>query len=279
MKRMRTRVQIVVIGLVLAVHALGDLAVLTTDLPVFGGWYLFLMAWPLSRGSLIALWAGFSPVRSYVRFPVAVVATAWAWYVAMKAFQVAAAHGAESASVATMFATQALIVLVATSAGRLLWRWRRLRQGSQSEDPLIPQYSLRFLLLWTTLLSIMLGAGRIVFVQLEWTSDVLQREYFYHNPMLAVHNAVFALLVFASLVGRTWMLRRILLAVVLIFAIGYFQMDVFSFAFRNPGAGASLATFLFLAGFQAAYLYATLLPLRLTGCFGGRKVCGHDQGE
>ncbi len=265
---MRTRAQIVVIALVLVVHALGDLAVIT--LGWTGGWYLlFLLAWPLSQGSLIALWAGLSRVRSYVRFPVAVVATAWAWYVAMIALD-EAVNDEVSAGWAAMFVTQALIVLVAISAGWLLCRWRRLRQGSQCEDPLIPQYSLRFLLLWTTLLSIMLGAGRIVFAQLEWTSDVVQSDFFYFLSMLGLHNAVFALLVFASLVGRTWLLRRILLAVVLIFAVGYFEIDVLLFVFGDTG-GESLALYLFLAGFQAAYLYATLLPLRFVGCFGSHQ--------
>ncbi len=268
---MRTRAQIVVIALVLIVHAMGDLAVLTLDWT--GGWYLVFLAWPLSQGSLIALWAGISRARSYVRFPIAVVATAWAWYVAMIVLS-----GPELAGWATMFATQALIVCVAISAGRLLWRWRRLRRGSQSEEPLIPQYSLRFLLLWTTLLSIMLGTGRTVFARLGWTSDVVGSEYFYFFPVLGLHNAVFALLVFASLVGRTWLLRRILMALVLIFAVGYFEIDVFSFAFENAG-GPSLADFLFLAGFQAAYLYATLLPLRFVGCFGGEKMYGPDPGE
>ena len=274
---MRTRTQIVVIALVLVVHALGDLALVTADLTIRDDWGLFLLAWPLSQGSLIALWAALSGVRSYVRFPVAAVATAWAWYVTVAILGNAGTHGEESAGWAAMFATQALIVLVAIAAGRPLWRWRRLRRGSPSEDPLIPQYSLRFLLLWTTLLSIMLGAGRIVFVQLEWTSDVVQWEYFYFFPMLGLHNAVFALLVFASLVGRTWMLRRILMALVLIFAIGYFEVYVYLFAFGNPGV--SLVVFLLLAGFQAAYLYATLLPLRFVSCFGGEKMYGPDQGE
>ncbi len=274
---MRTRTQIVVIALVLAVHALGDLALVIFDPEVSDDWGLFIFAWPMSRVSLIALWVGISRFRSYVRFPVAVVATAWTWYVMFKPLGNAGVDAEESAGFAAMFATQVLIVLVAISAGRLLWRWRRLRRGSQSEDRLIPQYSLRFLLLWTTLLSIMLGAGRIVFAQLGWTPDVVGWEYFYYYPMLGVHNAVFALLVFASLVGRTWLLGRILLDLGLIFAVGYFESDVFSFAFDE--AMDSRAMCLFLAGFQAAYLYATLLPLRFCGCFGGGKMYGPDPGE
>ena len=274
---MRTRTQIVVIVLVLVVHALGDLAMVTTGVTIRGGWELFIFAWPMSRVSLIALWVSISRARSYVRFPVAVVATAWALFVAMMAVD-APRDDEASAALATMFATQALIVFLAILAGQFLWRWGRLRQGSQCEDPLIPQYSLRFLLLWTTLLSIMLGAGRIVFARLEWTSDVVGWEDFCFFSMLGLHNAVFVLLVFASLVGRAWLFRRILIALVLIFAVGYFEKKVCLFTFGYM-FGFPLADFLFLAGFQAAFLYATLLPLRFVGCFGGGKMYGPDSGE
>ncbi len=266
---MRTRTQIVVIALVLVVHALADLALVTADLTIRGSWELLIFAWPMSRVSLIALWASISRARSYVRFPVAVVATAWAWCVLNMALDISLDHEI-SAVLATLFVVQALIVCVAISAGRLLWRWRRLRKGLQSEEPLIPQYSLRFLLLWTTLLSIMLGAGRIMFGWLEWASDVVEWEDFCFFSMVALHNAAFALLVLASLVGRTWLLRRILLALAMIFAIGYFEMAMFSLILGDP-RGGSIADFLFVAGFQAAYLYATLLPLRLTGCFGSHQ--------
>jgi len=132
------------------------------------------------------------------------------------------------------------------------------------------QFSLRFLLLWTTLLALMLGLGSTAFQRLGWTPEVVKWEYFYFCPVLGAGNALFALIVLASLAGRAWLLVRMPLATTLIGVLGYAQWYVLMLLFGNTG-GVMTTDFVLLAVYQAAYLYATPLPLHWAGCLPGEK--------
>jgi len=65
---MKTTRQAVVICLLLAAHAALDLVLLASGWELHGTWDLFLLAWPLSQGSLIALWAAVSRIRSFLQY-------------------------------------------------------------------------------------------------------------------------------------------------------------------------------------------------------------------
>lgn len=259
---------IVVICLVLGAHVLLDLLLLGGGWEVRGGWDLFLLAWPLSQGSLVAVWAALSPMRSYVRFPAALLALAWTWFLTVEVLTAYEATGEESAGWAAMFATQALAILILATVGRLVCqRIERRRSGGSEGDFRPVQFSLAFLLLWTTILAVVLGLGRTVLAALGWTAEVVKWQYFFFCPVLGACNAAFALIVLASLVGRNWLVARVLLATILVAVLGYAEWHLFMLLFGDTG-GVKEEEFLMLAAFEAAYLYATLLPLRLCGCFG-----------
>lgn len=265
---MKNSRETVVICLVLTAHVVVDLLLLIGDWEARGGADLFLLTWPLSQGSLIAMWAAISRMRSYLRLPAGLLGMCWTWFLTVGVLGGVSLHGAESAGWAAMSATQALSILILTTAGYLIGHQiKRRRSGVTEGDSRPLQFSLGFLLLWTTLLAMMLGLGRTVFAKLGWTTEVTQWEYFWFCPVLGACNAVFALLVLGSLIGHTWLIARILLATVLIGVLGYSQWHLFVFLFGETG-GMKIGEFITLAAFQAVYVYATLLPLRLCGCFG-----------
>jgi hypothetical protein len=260
--------QVVLICAVLAVHVAADFLLLVGNSRIDGGWSLFLLALPFSQGSLIAIWAAVSRMRSYLRFPAALLGLCWIWFLTVTVLDPYSARSPESAGWAATFAIQALCILILTTAGHLAWRQiKRRRPGGRAEDPQPLQFSLRFLMLWTTLLAVILGVGQFAFAQLGWTSEVVEWQYFWFCPVLGACNAVFAVIVLVSLVGRAWLIARILLAVMLVGVLGYSQWHLFVLLFADTG-GLAIIDLLILAGFQAVYLYATLLPLRLCGCFG-----------
>jgi len=260
-----------VICLLLAAHAALDLVLLASGWELHGTWDLFLLAWPFSQGSLIALWAAVSRIRSFLRFPAALLGIVWTWFLTVRVLGLVSLRGGESAGWAAMFATQALSILVLTTGCCLIWQLvRRRRPGGRAADTRPVQFSLRFLLLWTTLLALMLGLGQTAFQRLGWTPQVVQWEYFYFCPVLGAGNALFALIVLASLTGRAWLLVRMLLATTLVGMLGYAQWHVLMLLFGNTG-GVAIFDFALLGIYQAAYLYATLLPLRWAGCLPGEK--------
>lgn len=268
---MKTTRQAVVICLLLAAHAALDLVLLASGWELHGTWDLFLLAWPLSQGSLIAIWAAVSRIRSFLRFPAALLGIVWTWFLTVRVLGLVSLGGGESAGWAAMFATQALSILVLTTACCLIWQLvRRRRPGATDADPRPVQFSLRFLLLWTTLLALMLGLGQTAFQRLEWTPQVVNWQYFYFCPVLGAGNALLALIVLASLAGRAWLFVRMLLATTLIGTLGFAQWYVLMLLFGNTG-GVMTTDFALLAVYQAAYLYATPLPLHWAGCLRGEK--------
>jgi hypothetical protein len=174
-----------------------------------------------------------------------------------------------------MFATQALSILVLVTAGRLIWRLiKRGRLGATDADTRPVQFSLRFLLLWMTLLAVILGLGSTAFQRLGWTPQVVRWEYFYFGPVLGGGNALLALIVLLSLAGRAWLLVRMLLATSVVGVLGYAHWHVLMLLFGNTG-GVMATDLALLAVYQVLYLYATLLPLHWAGCLASEKR-GHS---
>jgi hypothetical protein len=259
-----------VICLLLAAHAVLDFVLLGSAWELHGSGDLFFLAWPFSQGSLIALWAGLSRISSFLRLPAALLGIVWTWFLTVRLLDFPL-RGEESAGWAAMFATQALSILVLVTAGRLIWYLvRRGRPGATEETTRPVQFSLRFLLLWMTLLAVILGLGSTAFQRLGWTPQVVRWQYFYFGPVLGAGNALFALIVLLSLAGRTWLLVRMLLASTVVSVLGYAHWYVLMLLFGNTG-GVMATDLVLLAVYQVLYLYATLLPLHWAGCLAGER--------
>ena len=160
-------------------------------------------------------------------------------------------------------------LVLAVAAGRLAWRQiarRRGHLGTAHTRRL--QYDLATLLLWTVCLAATLGFGRLVFTQLGWTGgEVVTQQYFFFSMVFGVGNAACALLVLASLFVRAWWIVRICLGLVAVGMLGWLEPLLLESIFGNTG-GIEIAQFLLIAGSQAVFLYAKLVPLRLAGCLG-----------
>ena len=266
--------QIAVIAALLAVHTGVDLGLFLAAAPAglapYNHHLLFLacLAWPMSQGSLIGIWVAMSRMRSYLRFSFALLGLSCTWLL-LVAVVPRELHDPECASYAAMFIVQALVILLVAAAGRLAWRqiaWRWGHLGTTRTRRL--QYDLATLLLWTVCLAATLGFGRLVFTQLGWTGgEVVTQQYFFFSMVFGVGNAACALLVLASLLGRAWWIVRICLGLVAVGMLGWLEPLLLESIFGDTG-GFEIAQFLLIAGSQAVYLYATLVPLRLAGCLG-----------
>ena len=228
---------------------------------------LACLAWPMSQASLVTICAVLSRMPSYLRFSFAVLGLACCWLLFVLIVS-RPLHDPECASFAAMFVVQALVILLVVSAGRLAWRQIARVRGHVARDRAGNlQYDLATLLLWTVCLSATLGLGRLVFRYLGWTAGVVEQEYFFFSTVIGVGNAASALIVLASLLGRTWWFVRVCLALLNVGIFGVLEPLLLASLFGSTGR-LGFAAFLTIAGSQAVFLYATLVPLRLAGCFG-----------
>jgi hypothetical protein len=283
---MTTRRQIAAVFVVLNLHLAVDVGLVlllwgrTDGFERDISYLLFLacLAWPMSQASLVAVWAALSRMRSYLRFLFAVLGLVCAWLLLVLIVP-RELHDPECASFAAMFLVQALVILLVVAAGRLAWRQIARARGRPGEDRTRRlQYDLATLLLWTVSLSVALGLGRLVFTGLGWTGGgVVEQQYFFFSMVFGVGNAGCALLVLASLLGRSWWIVRVCLGLVAVGILGGLEPLLFSWLFGEAG-GLDLAEFLGIVGSQAVYLYATLVPLRLAGCFGTTKRISPETG-
>jgi len=264
---MKRSSRILVVSLVLVTHFAIDAVLLLFNWAILDDWHMLLLAWPLSQGSLLAVWAAVSRTRAYLRFPAALLGLAWMWFVTVDLL-VFGTTSPESATFASMFVAQALSIVLATMVGGLIHRhFERRRAGQTADRSESLQYGLGSLFVWTTIFAVMLGLGRMAFLLLGWTPEVVKHEYFIFAAGIGVCNAMYALLVLASLVGRRRLVLRILLSLVLGGMLALGENWLLEFVFGDDG-GMSVKGCLILGVAQLVYLYATLLPLRLCGCFG-----------
>jgi hypothetical protein len=272
----RRRRQIAAVFVVLNLHLAIDLGLVLLLLSAPGGLgpdtshllFLACLAWPMTQASLVALWAAVSRTRSYLRFLFAVLGLVCAWLLLVLIVP-RELHDPECASYAAMFIVQALVILLGVAAARLAWgQIARARGRSERDSTRRLQYDLATLLLWTVSLSVALGLGRLVFTGLGWTGGgVVEQEYFFFSMVFGVGNAGCALLVLASLLGKSWRIVRVFLGLVAVGILGALEPLLLTWLFGDTG-GIEMVQFVVIAASQAVFLYATLVPLRLAGCFG-----------
>lgn len=249
-----------VIGAV-AVHLVLDLALIACSQAVRGPEQLWLLAIPVSQASLLAIWSAASPLRSYVRVPLAVIGVCWTWLITARLLLDHRSYDEQTAAWAAMLAIQSLLILLTLGAWQVAQQYvGRRRLSCTRTAPW--QYTLGSLLIWTTVLAVFLGAGKIALQRLGWTIRVLDDRFFFMTCLLGVYNAVYAVAVLAALfAGRKIILRTVVAtAVVGLFAAS--ERFALTTIFGDDG-GVPVVEWLYFAGCQAGYIYLTLLPLRI----------------
>jgi len=275
--------QYLVIGLVVAVHVLVDLVLLAASqidlMTVSSGAFCYLvLMWPMSQASLVAIWAAISRMPLYVRFVVAVLGLWWTCYMASVIFYAEAGIRDEVwvALWVTITLTQAAGIVIVIVVCRVVWTCFERRQAGSAQAPFgRQQFSIASLLIWTAALAAVLGLGKTAAIYYGWRAE----EFAWHGELLwlGAFHAVCALLVLASLTSRAPLWVAVPLGVITLGLLTCSEAFIF-FEYSGGEYTSALTEAAMLNGFQAMYLYATLLPLRLCGRFGvgGKRLADHS---
>lgn len=274
--------------LVLAVHVAIDVFLISTvsiydlyamTLGMVVGYAMIV--WPMSQGCLIAIWAANSRMRFSLRLPLALTGTVAA-LIALLGLWEFDVSGSDAPGFAFMLITQLAAILLLVNGGRLMRRQFRLwRSGWTEADARPTQFSLRQMLIWTAVLAFILGTGKALFGWLGWTADILVQGEFQICQILAVYNALYALLTLAPFTVRVRWPVRILLFSLAVAGSG-------ALACSMPLVFACLSSFpqvvgipisLMLAAPQVIYHTITLWPLWLFGYIGPRDDTASDPHE
>ena len=217
----------------------------------------YLLSIPCAQLSLIAIWSAAARVPAWLRLPVLLLGTVAISFVFLRANH---SYGADtSAGWTVALATQALLVAIAVTLGRL-WRLVFAKRGPGTDDANALRYSLRMLLLWTTALAVLLGLGRELLARVGWTDEVLKWNYFLFMPVLGGANALYAVFVWATLLRRDCWPLRMLLGLLFVGLTGASMSFLLQILFNDDGGLSWPITLTWALG-QAGILYATLLPL------------------
>lgn len=217
---------------------------------------VYLSSIPCAQLSLIAMWSASARAPAWLRLPALLLGTAACAVVVLRVFQTRTPD--ESAGWTVALATQALLVAIAATAWRVV-RFVRAHRGTQPEEAQALRYSLRTLILWITALAVLLGMGREAFARAGWTGEILKWRYFLFMPVLGAFNALYAVLVLATLLRRDHGPARLLLGLLLVGMAGASASTVLDILFGEDGNLSWPITLAWALG-QAGVLYATLLP-------------------
>jgi hypothetical protein len=230
------------------------------------------MALPASQASLFALWACRARWPSFVRFPLAAVGVAAAWFVTIhflpiaRDSEMAAAHG-------MFFVVQAAAIVAVYAVSQLLLR-RAAREKCADAPP--PQFSIATLLIWTTVFALFLGLGKSLCLWMGWQTEVIRGRYFFFGCVIGVYNAFFALFALAAALAGRRLPLQLVFAVIAIGLVAMTEEWTLKLIFNNNG-GVRWSDWLVMAASQAVFLFASLLPLRWCGLLeanDGRSVAG-----
>lgn len=250
--------QHIVLLALLAIHLIADYELYTNSSGPTGT--LVGMALPASQASLFALWACRARWPSFVRFPLAAVGVVGAWFITIhflpiaRDSEMAAAHG-------MFFVVQAAAIVAIYVASQLLLG--RAARGKRPDAP-PPQFSIATLLIWTTVFAMFLGLGKSLCLQMGWQPEVVRGRYFFFGCVIGVYNAFFALFALAAALARRRLPLQLVFAIVAIGLVAMTEEWTLKFIFDNNG-GVRWSDWLVMAGSQAVFLFATLLPLRWCG--------------
>jgi hypothetical protein len=257
-----------------AVHFCTDWAIARPHRMVDESSWLLLAktALPLSQATLVAAWAALSRVRSYLRIPLAFLTFAWLWSVECRILGFLNKDYL-SASHALSLVVQGILVLLVLSSWRgVNWLLHSRMQKSRS----CVQFSIGFLLCWTTAIALLLGLGKYELQELGWTVEFIRGKMFYAGAGVGAFDAILGLLVFAAFFGRKLRWLKMILAAIFITLLCYYQRYVLEYLFGFDGK-VSTFEWSVQAGYQITYLLATLIPVSIVGCLTQKQSVGIEE--
>jgi len=207
----------------------------------------------MSQCSMISIWWGSSRWPSLVKSLLAVPAWVVTWALLIALLPHTEVRSAAAAGWAACFAIQALLTAFMVVVGQWWLRWRR-------GEPL-GRFSLLFLFLWTSLIAVLLGAGKAAAAKLGWTEEVFNWEFFRQLRLLGEINAslAIALIGFMAVSKSIWF--KLVAGVAQIILISIATPIVMWWKFTNVGASWLELSWLIAA--QGVFLFATLVPLEI----------------
>ncbi len=258
-QRRSNRREIIVLACLFGIHLLMDVLIAgpirRVDSQVL---LLVIAAIPVGQVTLLALWAGLSPVRSYLRFALLTLGLVWLWFVEGRSLDFSYNVDLSTAH-AMMFLTQAAIVFADASLIRVV-AWRRRRRAESAPRM---QVGLGFLLAWIASIAVALALGREVWIRCEWSLDVVKGRFFWFGCVVGVYNALVGLLaIWARPAGSKWFVCQLVFALLLTGLMAWSQRLALEMLFGEDG-GLNALDWLTSAGSQAAILLATLIPFRM----------------
>jgi hypothetical protein len=299
---MKTRTQVIIIGILLTLYLGADLYFcLTTfrqnqanyagvevlyEIPWIGPLFTYqlddlramaIIGFFLGQTSLLALWADRSQAKSYLRIPLAILLTAvLCWMISRHFDQPLFTDGIRPTEYFYLYGIHAILITTILSSLRIgIVLFQRLRTTKSQEKNEKAQFTLGFLLIWTTIFALLLGLGKEILFEPRWTPN----RYLYFFIEIGVCNTVFALLAFATALfdmRRRWTMFLLFMTsfLILIQPLSWFETSLLDyetipfFEYRQPPstwATGMHAGFVLLANVQCLTILATLLPLRLCG--------------
>ena len=204
-----------------------------------------LMAWC----SLAAIWWVHAPWPSHFRTLAVILLSVIAWAVHLGVRR--APFGSdESAAWAASVLTQIIVTILAMLA------LQRIR-GTGIDRP--RQFSILYLLIWTTVVALLLGAGRLAAIELDWTTAVFRWRFFFQIQVAGVMSALLAVCVWTSFQSGRTLKTKLLACGISALSLMLVANLLFSAIFRDVGATALGIGWLY--GSQMSFILAILLPL------------------
>jgi hypothetical protein len=206
----------------------------------------------MAHCSLGALWWARAKWPSYAKTLAAALATALIWVLLLGVLNTADLSESAAVAWAASLTIQAVLAGLGAAALGLL----RAPRAEAAQT----RFTIMFLLLWTAVVAVLLGAGRALSEAFGWKmADVLAWEYLYQLQTIGVANAVLAVGLLAALQFSSSWSVRLLLALAALLLVAVATPIAMMLIFRN--AGASVADLVWLPLAEGLFVLATLVPL------------------
>lgn len=240
------------------------------DAQLLAGLVLGLM---FGQISCLAIWVVLGPLPGVIRWPGALAGCLLSTFMGIVTFGSDA--GTDLLEVIFVLLAAALVLFVGVQIP--LW-WLRLRRGFQLQLPGKgalesgigeTQFSLRQLLVTTTIVALALGAGRVVAATINWDASGGQQQI--HWPIFLI----FGLIVVFS-IGVVWLALgtsfssvtpaiAVPLGIVLVAPLSWLEATTFAFLFPNANNSENVLVMTLINYTQTTWLLACLLALRWAG--------------
>lgn len=211
----------------------------TTDIPT-------ILAVPITQNALMMLWCMAGGGRSYVRFPIAIMATIGIWCVTIRFLGTDVAVGGPYLMAG--FAAESTVVFVGMFG---LQQW--IARGSKGM-----QYGIFAVMSFTAFIAIVLGFLRLSHQWWGWTIGLASTEHFW---VLPYYFAGCGLVAVAALLTLSAPLpRRVCIVLIVVSAVGYGIPASGSLIWKTQDFISNI--YKWIITWELCILYATLLPLR-----------------